>query len=127
MQTILQDGVLYFFVMAAFHIAMVFFTALHKVLVSLPSVERFIHSDVITFQPSFLPPAVIVVYVFYRSGGVGSQPRPSRLIPVMISRLVISLRKAVDNSLIQVWDGDHFTGAESGEHETMKFACPPGP
>jgi len=32
MQTILQDGVLYFFVMAAFHAAMVFFTALRRVI-----------------------------------------------------------------------------------------------
>jgi len=87
MQTILQDGVLYFFVMAAFHAAMVFFTALRR--------------------PSVLPPVVIVV-----------------LIPVMISRLVLSLRKAADITLIQVWDEDHFTGAgvESGVHEMMSFA-----
>jgi len=32
MRTILQDGVLYFFVMAAFHIAMVFFAFLGRVI-----------------------------------------------------------------------------------------------
>jgi len=49
----------------------------------------------------------------------------------MISRLVVSLRKAADTSLIQVWDGDHFTGAgagaESTVHEMMDFARPRGP
>jgi len=45
----------------------------------------------------------------------------------MISRLVVSLRKAADISLIQVWNEDHFTGAESGEHEMMNFARPQGP
>ena len=40
----------------------------------------------------------------------------------MISRLVISPRKAADTSLVQVWDRDHFTVAESGEYEIMNFA-----
>lgn len=43
----------------------------------------------------------------------------------MISRLVVSLRKAADPSVIRVWDGDHFTTVESGEHEMMNFAGPP--
>ena len=46
------------------------------------------------------------------------------LIPVMISRLVVSLRKAADTSGIRVWNGDHFTSVESGEHEMMNFARP---
>ena len=45
----------------------------------------------------------------------------------MITRLVLSLRKAADSSLIQIWDGDHFTGAESGEHEMMRFTRSRGP
>ena len=45
----------------------------------------------------------------------------------MISRLVISLRKTVDASLIQVWDGYHFTAAESDVHERMDFVCPSPP
>ena len=44
---------------------------------------------------------------------------------MMISRLVVSLRKTVDASLVQVWDGDHFTAAESVVHEMMDFAHPP--
>jgi len=94
MRTILQDGILFFFVMAGFHIAMLFFTLLGR-----PSVRNF-------------PPIVVMV-----------------LIPVMISRLVISLRKAVDASLIQVWDGEHFTAAESGgsAHEMVGFAGLPPP
>ena len=44
----------------------------------------------------------------------------------MISRLVLSLRKAADTSLIQVWEGDHFTPVNSdGECEMMSFADPP--
>ena len=43
---------------------------------------------------------------------------------MMISRLVISLRKTVDGSLVQVWDEDHFTAAESGVHEMVDFAGP---
>ena len=46
------------------------------------------------------------------------------MIPMMISRLVISLRKTVDGSLVQVWDEDHFTAVESGVHEMMDFAGP---
>jgi len=38
------------------------------------------------------------------------------LIPVMVSRLVISLRKAFNTSLVQAWDGDHFTTLEGYEH-----------
>lgn len=34
----------------------------------------------------------------------------------MVSRLVISLRKAFDTSLVQAWDGDHFTTLEGYEH-----------
>ena len=45
----------------------------------------------------------------------------------MISRLVVSLRKVVDTSIIRVWDGDHFTSVESGEHEMMDFADAPPP
>lgn len=42
--------------------------------------------------------------------------------------MVISLRKTVDGSLVQVWDEDHFTTAESGGvHEAMEFARPPLP
>ena len=43
----------------------------------------------------------------------------------MVSRLVISLRKTIDDSLVQVWDEDHFTPAGSDVHEMMDFAAPP--
>ena len=49
------------------------------------------------------------------------------MTPTLISRLVIELRMAVDVSLVQVWDGDHFTAAESGVHEMVDFARPPLP
>jgi len=39
----------------------------------------------------------------------------------------MSLRKAADNSAIRVWDGDHFTSVENGEHEMMNFAGPRPP
>ena len=45
----------------------------------------------------------------------------------MVSRLVVSLRKAVDASIIQVWDRDHFTvaaGSETHEMTLMDFAGP---
>ena len=42
MRTILQDGVLYFFVMAGFHIAMMSFTAFERVIGSLPLAERWV-------------------------------------------------------------------------------------
>ena len=40
----------------------------------------------------------------------------------MIPHLVISLRKAVDTSLIQIWDWDHFTAVESIMCEMMDSA-----
>jgi len=90
MRTFLYDGVLYFFVMAGFHIAMVFFTFFARL-----SIRGF-------------PPIAITV-----------------LISVMISRLVISLRKVVGASLVQAWNGDHFTTVESGGHEMTDFANSP--
>lgn len=42
----------------------------------------------------------------------------------MISRLVVSLRKAADTSIIRVWNGDHFTSVETGEHEMMDLVDP---
>ena len=45
-------------------------------------------------------------------------------MPVMVSRLAVSLGKTVDDSLVQVWDGDHFTLAGSDVHEMMDFAGP---
>jgi len=89
MRTVVQDAFLYFFVMAGFHIVMVFFTFLAR-----PSIRSF-------------PPIAIIV-----------------LIPAMISRLVISLRKAIGASLVQAWDGDHFTAVESTGHEMMDFTNP---
>jgi len=89
-RTVFQDGVLYFFVMSGFHIAMVSFTFLAR-----PPIRSF-------------PPVVITA-----------------LIPVMISRLVVSLRKAISTSLVRAWDGDHFATVESGEHEMMDFVNPP--
>lgn len=86
-RTILQDGVLYFFVMAGFHIAMVLCISFTTLII-----------------PIF-PPITIIV-----------------LIPVMISRLVISLRKAADGSLVQAWDGGHFTAVEDGVNEMTVFA-----
>jgi len=52
MQTILQDGVLYFFVMAAFHAAMVFFTALRRVIRSPPPLTE---SAILTLRLPSLP------------------------------------------------------------------------
>ena len=43
---------------------------------------------------------------------------------MIISCLMISLRKTVDGSLVQVRDEDHPTAAESGVHEMMDFAGP---
>lgn len=43
----------------------------------------------------------------------------------MISRLVLSLRKAADDSLIQVWNEDHFAVVAADEYEMMDFADPP--
>lgn len=66
MRTILQDSILYFFVMAAFHIAIAFFTFFTTVIdASSPSAED--GSDIIPFQPSIriFPPIAITVYVFY--------------------------------------------------------------
>ena len=40
MRTILQDGILYFFVMAGFHVAMLFFTIVGKVTIFFPFAER---------------------------------------------------------------------------------------
>ena len=46
----------------------------------------------------------------------------------MITRLVVSLRKTLDGSLVQVWNGDHFTAAdENPTHEKMDFARLPAP
>ena len=42
MRTILQDGVMYFFVMATFHIAIAFFTFFIPVILFLPPCERWI-------------------------------------------------------------------------------------
>ena len=46
------------------------------------------------------------------------------MIPVMISRLVVSLRKTLDASLVQGWDGDHLSVAETSVHEMIDFAGP---
>ena len=46
LRTILQDGILYFFVMAGFHIAMWILTALHRVRDCISSARRKAHSDV---------------------------------------------------------------------------------
>lgn len=61
-RTFLQGGVLYFFVMMAFHIATLFFTVMGKVITSLLLVA---HSDVTTSQTSVIPPIMITVYVFH--------------------------------------------------------------
>ena len=70
MRTILQDGVLYFFVMAGFHIAMIFLAVIGRVIRAfLPFVER----CVLTLwhpKPSVhsFAPTAIMVYVSRRSG-----------------------------------------------------------
>ena len=51
MQTVLQDGVLYFFVMAAFHAAMVLFTAMRRVIGS----PLLIESVILTLRYPSLP------------------------------------------------------------------------
>ena len=61
-RTFLQGGVLYFFVMMAFHIATLFFTVMRKVITSLLLVA---HSDATTSQTSVIPPIMITVYVFH--------------------------------------------------------------
>lgn len=75
-------------------------------------------------QPSVhsFGPVAIMVYVFCHLSFVGDQLKPTSLIPIMISRLVVSLRKAVDSPFAQVWDGDHFTAVGSGELEMLNFA-----
>ena len=64
LRTILQDGILYFFVTAGFHVAMLFFTIRGRVIAFLSLVERYV---LILSQPSIIPPNAIIVYVFYRS------------------------------------------------------------
>ena len=44
---------------------------------------------------------------------------------MMISRLVVSVRKTMAASLVQVWDEDHLTAAESRVYEMVDFAGPP--
>ena len=123
MRSLLQDGILYFLVMMGFHVAMLLLAVMDKVVIFLLPVEGRILTS--RYQPAALPPAMITVYVFYAFSRARGQPRPSSLIPMMVSRLVVSLRKTADASLIQVWDGDHFTTAESElPHEMMDFAGP---
>ena len=128
LRTILQDGVLYFFIMAGFHIAMVLFAFFARVATFL-SLPRKIDSDVTPSQSSIqvFPLAAVVVCVLFpsRSSFVTNVDPSDSLIPVMISRLVISLRKAVNTSLVQAWDGDHFTAVESGGDEISSFSNPP--
>ena len=125
MRSILQDGVLYFLVMMGFHFAMLLFTVIGKVIPFLSLIKEFGLTSRRT--PAFCSPSDY-------DHGVRNSPIQtefvtnlglSSLIPVMVSRLVISLRKTLDDSLVQIWDEDHFTPAGSDVHEMMDFAAPP--
>ena len=121
MRSIFQDGILYFLVMMGFHIMMLFFTITRKVIKFILFVEGHILTS---SHPAFRSPS--------------NYDHRVRVLPFRLSwwstrtlqfdthdfAFMVSVRKTVAASLVQVWDEDHLTAAESCVYEMMDFAGP---
>ncbi|KAF9650517.1 hypothetical protein BDM02DRAFT_3112040 [Thelephora ganbajun] len=77
--------------------------------------ETLIQDSTVYFCTMLTFDAIVLVYVVMGEESLKNFPLviPTILVPVMLSRLILSLRKAADEGLVLYWNEDHFSVDQS--------------